>query len=379
MYAWLIRGSRYRPFSLLAPGVVAALLVSGCMGEADTESAESASPRAVTVTHVAVSHHALEESEQAIATISATRSPQVGAEVDGIVQRLTVDEGTMVRENDLLAIIEDTEHQLNYRSAQADMRHIDVQIEQRNREVARLERLHEGGSASQLTLEEAQSDVTKLELERVIAQAEFERAERRLAKTRVLAPYGGVISARYTSEGDHVSEGTTLFELIDYSRLRIRIVLPESYLNRLAEGLEVRLWREGEEQTPTSAVIDRLTPSIDGSNRAVTALSYVENAPQTWRSGGSLRAEVVLESREALLVPPEAIVRRPAGLVVYLLDDANVRERAVETGMRTRDWVEIRSGLAAGDLVVADGAGFLTDGASVQSELRAWQPQDGRS
>ena len=147
----------------------------------------------------------------------------------------------------------------------------------------------------------------------------------------------------------------------------------------LAEGLEVRLWREGEEQTPTHVVIDRLTPSIDGSNRAVTALSYVENAPQTWRSGGTLRAEVVLESRQALLVPPEAIVRRPAGLVVYLLDDANVRERAVETGMRTRDWVEIRSGLAAGDLVVADGAGFLTDGASVQSELRAWQPQDGRS
>ena len=375
----LIRSSLYRPVRMLGLSAAVTLLLAGCKGDADAESGEAVTPPAVAVTHMEVSLHPIEETARAIATISASRTPQVGAEVEGVVQRLTVDEGSTVRENDLLAIIEDGEHQLNYRSAQAELQHIDLRIDQGTREVARFERLREGGSASELTLEEARSEVAKLELERIIAQTAFERAERRLARTRVLAPYRAVIATRHVSEGERVSEGAILFDLIDYSRLRVRIMLPESHLDRLAEGLEVRLWRDGEEQARTRAEIDRLTPGIDGASRAVTAISYVEDAPETWRSGGNLRAEVVLESREALLIPPEAVVRRPAGLVVYVLDETQVRERPVETGLRERDWVEIRSGLVPGDLVVVDGAGFLTDGAGIRSEPRDWHPSGGRS
>lgn len=352
------------------------LALSGCKGDAEAEQSQALPVSAVAVTHAAVAWDRIEETELAIASIHAARTPQLGTEVEGVVKRVIADAGSRVRRNDLLAIIDDGEHQLNHRRAQAELSRIDVQIEQKHREIDRLQRLHEGGSTSQLSLEEAQSDLATLELERIIAQADFESAERRLARTRVLAPYEGVIAARHANEGDYVSEGTILFELTDHSLLQIRIPLPESLLDRLAEGQEVRLWREGEEETPVIAAIDRINPNIDDASRALTIISYLEEGSRTWRAGGNLRAEVVLESREALLVPPEAVVRRPSGHVVYLLEEEQVQARPVEAGLLHRDWVEIRSGLAAGDQVIIDGAGFLTDGARVQPDPIDWHPHD---
>jgi len=359
--------------------VTMTLALGGCKGDAEAEQTGQMVPSAVTVTHMPVAWHPIEETELAIASIHAARAPQLGAEVDGVLLRLTADEGSRVRRNDLLAIIDDGEHQLTHRRAQAELHLIQVQIEQKRREIARLERLHEGGSTSQLTLEEAESGLATLELELVIAEADFEHAEGQLARTRVLAPYEGVIASRLASEGDHVSAGAILFELTDHSSLQIRVPLPETLLDRLTEGQLVRFWQEGQENAQVLATIDRITPNIDDSSRALTIISYVEDVPDTWRAGGNLRAEVVLEARDALILPPEAVVRRPSGQVVYVLEDHVVRARHVETGLRHRDWVEIRSGLVAGDAVVLDGAGFLTDGAIVQPSPRDWHPQSDRT
>ncbi len=67
----------------------------------------------------------------------------------------------------------------------------------------------------------------------------------------------------------------------------------------------------------------------------------------------------------ALMVPEQSVVLRPAGKVVYALEGNVARQRVVETGMRQDGLQQIVKGLAAGETVAADGAGFLTDGAAV--------------
>jgi multidrug efflux pump subunit AcrA (membrane-fusion protein) len=77
--------------------------------------------------------------------------------------------------------------------------------------------------------------------------------------------------------------------------------------------------------------------------------------------------DVVVDARDdSLTVPAESVVRRPAGTVTYVLEDGTARERTVETGVQSGDWIEILSGLAAGERVIRSGAGFMTDGAPVQ-------------
>jgi hypothetical protein len=82
--------------------------------------------------------------------------------------------------------------------------------------------------------------------------------------------------------------------------------------------------------------------------------------------GGTVNAEVITATRpEALVVPEQSVVLRPAGKVVYVVADGRARQRPVETGYRRDGLVEIERGLSAGDVVAVEGAGFLTDGAPV--------------
>ena len=85
-----------------------------------------------------------------------------------------------------------------------------------------------------------------------------------------------------------------------------------------------------------------------------------------FRGGGTVNARIVTSSLDgALMVPEQSVVLRPAGKVVYAVEGNVARQRVVETGLRQDGWQQVLKGLAAGDVVAADGAGFLTDGAAV--------------
>ncbi len=83
----------------------------------------------------------------------------------------------------------------------------------------------------------------------------------------------------------------------------------------------------------------------------------------------TVTGEVVVERRDdAVRVPRLSVVQRPAGQVVFVVDGEEVSQREIEIGHQTSDWVEIISGLDAGERIVTDGASFLSDGARVRYE-----------
>ena len=96
-------------------------------------------------------------------------------------------------------------------------------------------------------------------------------------------------------------------------------------------------------------------------------------APKKPTHGRRISAQVTVESRaNAVMTPVRSVVRRPAGSVVYRIENNRAVEQVVELGQTDGDWVEVRSGLAGDTNVVVDGAGFLSDGAAV--EIRGQQP-----
>ena len=111
------------------------------------------------------------------------------------------------------------------------------------------------------------------------------------------------------------------------------------------------------------------TDSEGSVNRALMVIAEIEN-PGAWRPEATVSADVIVGTRHgAVVVPFMALVERPAGTVVYVLNDAaaaTVSERVVEPGARQNGMIEILSGLEAGLTVVKDGASYLTDGALVE-------------
>jgi RND family efflux transporter MFP subunit len=156
-----------------------------------------------------------------------------------------------------------------------------------------------------------------------------------------------------------------MFELVSLKRLRAHVPFPENAAARVRIGLPVRLTTPTAPGETVIGTVSDIKPVVGASSRAVEALVRFDNLGN-WQPGASVNAEVIIAERPgAVLVPETSVVARPAGKVVYLIENGKAVARVVETGVRSAGRIEVTKGLAGGETVAWDGAGFLTDGASV--------------
>jgi RND family efflux transporter MFP subunit len=186
-----------------------------------------------------------------------------------------------------------------------------------------------------------------------------------------VAPIDGEIETQLIAQGDYVKVGDPLFALVGMQRMRAHLLFPESATNRIRPGLKVRLESPAAPGRPIESAIDEIRPTVSAGNRALDAIVRFDTDVGGFRGGGSVNARVVIEVKQnALMVPEQSVVLRPAGKVVYVVSNGRVAQRAVETGLKQDGLQEIVKGLAPGEVIATDGAGFLSDGAAVTLAAR---------
>jgi RND family efflux transporter MFP subunit len=190
-------------------------------------------------------------------------------------------------------------------------------------------------------------------------------SRRSQGKARVTAPFDGIIETQIASVGDYVKVGDPLFQLVSPRRLRAHLPFPESAAPRLQKGQEVVLTSPLMPGREFRASVGDIKPSVSEAGRALDVIVDLDNQ-EGLRGGGTVNAAVVVARREdAVLVPEQSVVLRPAGKVVYAVAEGKAQQRVVEVGAKRGGMVEILKGLPAGTTVALDGAGFLTNNAPV--------------
>jgi len=322
--------------------------------------------RIIRVTTTEAHRATIEQTEWAVGIIESRRSPQLAAEVAGEVIRVHVDEGQGVEAGEVLAEIDNEQYQLAKAADNAEVGRLSALTRQKERELERGRELFKENLIARDELDVLEGDLEALQEQLIGARAKVADSERRLGETRLVAPVRSEISARNIDVGDYLQTGTVAFDLIDIYNLRVRLPFPEYRAPQIEKGLKVRLRSAAAGTDNVEVEISDIRPSINPANRSMTVIVDFTN-PGTWRPGASVRAEVVLEVRnDVIMVPQVSVVRRPAGEDVYVLTNEVVEERPVQRGQRNGDNVEIKSGLSDGERVVVDGAGFLTDGSTVK-------------
>ena len=148
-------------------------------------------------------------------------------------------------------------------------------------------------------------------------------------------------------------------------RFYIRLPFPLDIVRRLRIGQPVAL-TNFEDGRKTTGVIREIRPALSTMTQTVEVIAEVKNTGG-WRPAGSVRGEVTLEvHRNVPVVPEQAVVLRPAGAVVYSVENDVARAHTVKTGIQREGMIEILEGLPPGKLVAVDGATLLSDGAKVQ-------------
>lgn len=340
------------------------LAIGGAAGCGNEEQKPKGPPPTLVTTAPAQVRN-LEITQESIGSVDTQTAPFVAAEVAGRVTRILADVGQRVRAGQVLAELDPRDQQLAQQTAAAEAARVQALLQNQQRLVERYQKLVQQGFVSETALDNAESQLAAYREQARAAQAQLEAAERNLARTKIVAPISGRVEQRLVAVGDFVSVGKAVFQLTASQTVRVHLPFPETLAAQLRTGLRARL------STPTApgkvveGRVSEIRPMVGAQNRSIDVIVDVPN-PGDWRPGASVSGAIVLGERpNAVTVPEQSLVLRPAGEVVYVLNDGKAEQRVVQTGLRQEGMVEITSGVNAGETVIVDGAAFLTHQAPV--------------
>ncbi|GIX45945.1 MAG: secretion protein HlyD [Candidatus Tectimicrobiota bacterium] len=381
---------------------------------ADSVAAPPQAPRPVPVRVAAVVRDTVRLQAVATGDVWPAARVDVFAQVAGRLQEIRVEVGDRVRAGQLLARLADAELRAKVARAAAEVealqaewakmqagarpeelaqaqsrvQHAQAELANAERLLARTRALVARGMGTAQELEAATLAVTRartayevaqreLQLLRAgarpeerqalqarlrAAQAALRLAQTELAHTRITAPLDGVVSHRYVDPGAYVTDRVALLTLVQMDTVRVRVPIGERDLAQVRPGLAAQVRVDAYPQEVFVGVVERLSPTLDPATRSATVEIVVPNPEQRLKPGMFARVALTLaERRDALVVPPQALVPDGEGVAVFVVEDGVARRRRIRIGLQSEQQVEVLDTLAPGTLVVTAGQQRLED------------------
>lgn len=331
-------------------------------------------------------------------TLEARYQTTVGAKISGRIVELLVDQDDRVKDGQLLARLDDAELRQEVSIAEATLNAARATVERTRADEIRskavmeqAQRDHERHSSlvaaktiSQETLEKtrerlqvAEAEVAKAgaatsEALRQVTTAEerLRYSEARLADTRIVSPFDGLVIRRDRETGDVVVPGASIFQLVSLKEMWITAWVDESAMAGLAVGQPARIVFRSQPDKSYSGKVARLGREVDRETREFRVDVQVSELPANWAVGQ--RAEAFIETgkkSEALTAPLSSIVWRNGVPGINTVEGGKVLWKKVTIGLRGVDRVEITGGIAKDEAyVVGPAASQLTDGRRVKPQ-----------
>ena len=329
------------------------LLSSAC--QRSKEKSEKRRARKTKVVVDVVQRKTVSESIRALGTIEAKERIDISAEIEGPIEGINFEEGSMVEKGELLFCIDQ-----KVLTARVERARPTVELARQNLE--RTKSLFQSNTASRQELDDAQHEFD-------MAQADLELRIRELSKACVKAPFAGRIGRRLVSPGQFVLRGEKLAALIDVEHLEAVLSISEADMARVELGQRVKLKVKAYGDEVFEGKISLLSPELDQSTRSLLIKAKLENEEGKLRPGMFCRAEILCsDDREVLLLPDSALIIRGKKKEVFIVDkEGRAQKQMVSTGAHFDGSVEISKGLEQGSKVIVEGWQKLRDGANVDA------------
>ena len=290
---------------------------------------------------------------EAVGTLEALDAITVVSQIEALVTDVPFHEGALIEKGGLIARLDDV--QLKAEEARAE-----ALRDQRKISYERVKSIVEQKAGAPQDLDDAAAGLKMAE-----ADLAFIRAQ--LAKTKITAPFSGLVGARQISPGAFARIGAPITDLAKVDELRIIFYAPERYLADLKSGASVTVSAPAFPGYELKGRISVVEPVVNPETRTVKILARVANPQRKFRPGMSANVSAVLSERKnALMIPDEAIFAEGDQNLVYVIQpDSSVARTAVTLGTRLPDAVEVLKGLSPGAQVVKAGHQKLFPGAKV--------------
>jgi RND family efflux transporter MFP subunit len=288
--------------------------------------------------------------EEVVGTVRAKLRSIIEGKVSGKIEQMLVVPGQQVKADESLAVIDAREVQARYDQAVAVRQQAEADLK-------RFTSLFEQKILSQAEFDNAQAKAR-------VAIASVTEAETLLGYTKVTAPFAGVITRKHADVGDLATPGKPLLEMEDSTALRLEADVPEAVVGKLTLGdqLPVRISALEKE---LAGVVSEIAPAADPNSRTFLVKLDLPGTPGL-RAGQFGRVAMPVGETSALRVPASALVQRGQMELVFIVAENKAHLRLVKTGKRIGNEVELVSGVAAGEQIVAENVAGLMDGQPVE-------------
>ena len=365
-------------------------LLTSCGGEPPRPAPSNAAP--VAVQTVAVATQEWPAVYEATGTVRARTAAVMSSKVMGYVQQVNFQVGDRVREGQELIVLDARDLEANLRRAEAGRTEVQSAVPEADSGVAaakanldlaqttfkRMDELAAKKSissqefdevsaklkAAQANFEMARARRTQLDSKMAQAEQEVRAATIMRNYTRIAAPFAGVVTARSVEPGTLASPGVPLFTIEKGGVYRLEASVDESRLPAVRLGQTVEVALEALDRK-LNARVSEIVPAVDTASRAYTVKIDLPAVPQL-RSGMFGRALFPLGARKVVAVPQAALLERGQLVSVLVAEDGTARTRLVTIGQRSKDFVEVLSGLSAGEKLIQPVPQGLVDGARVE-------------
>lgn len=287
-----------------------------------------------------------------VGTIQSNNDVMVVSETQGRTLQVFFKTGDYVKEGTPLAQVDEELKKAAYMTAK-------VNFEKAKKDLQRMEALFKEKNISDSDLENAR-------LGAAAAEAQFIAAQRQLNDTKIKAPISGIIADKFINPGTMVGPGTPVANIIDISKLKVRVNVPEKDVFRLKTGETAALRTDVYPGTVLTGKIETISSKSDNAHTYPVEIVIANNSRTPLKAGMFAQVNFTsITNRQALTIPRAAIVTSIKNPRIYVVENGVAKLRDINAGKEVNRRVEVLGGLRAGENVVVSGQNNLSDNTQV--------------
>ena len=317
--------------------------------------------------------------------VVARRKAVVSAKIQGRLAELRVEEGSVVRQGEVLARLESADYEASLARARAAVSRAEADLAEARRQARLAESLRGQDVLAQDALEAAQSRVRLAEAGLEQARAEQVFGQAQLDNTVIRAPFSGVVVKKMAEVGESVApippgvnlstSSGAIVALADLATLEVEADVAEANVARLGEAQPAEVTVEAFPDRRYRSVLRQVIPTADRTKATVQVKVTILDKDKDLKP--EMSAKVNFLERElpagapppppVVMVPKEALATRDGQPVVFeVTGEGKVRQRAVKLGSERQGQQVVQQGLSGGETLVASPPEALRDGDAVK-------------
>jgi len=324
------------------------------------------------------------------------------AEVSGVIKSLNVEESKHVKKGELLVALDDEKYRLDLELEEATRLNVlsELLVEKRFAEpegsrsgqdkekiqkakddYEEARRNFRNGLISRADFEKASTEYELSLIEsgekkeeilaatKGLTQAEIrvKTAKMNLEKTKIRAPFSGLIHDIKVSPQEHVTSGRELFTLVNIDRIRVHAKVLESEIGKMKVGREVDLKFSAYPGKIFKGEVKAISPVINPQDKTCNVIIDVANPEEEIKPGMHVEVEIAAEiHKDKLLIPQDAVLVRSGRKLAFVVEEGLAKWRYIDVGLENEDYAEVLDGIKEGEPVIIEGHFTLAHDARVR-------------